>query len=323
MQRMIYFGVIAIIATACNLSANTATDITTPTINITATSEIPTVQPTISAPATSIPQPETSSEEISSDSTADCIPPANWTPYTVVAGDTLFNLAGLSGTTVDNIVSTNCMADANTLAVGQVVYLPATADRIDESTVGTILSVSPTAGTQNGIVLVEPNSRIRVTWNNIPEGSLAAFTGHDYLADGGVYPIGEVIVDRSNSASVDLQIPDTYNGAIVAGARLPGQNHQTVEAQTVLIQTVGFNTGPCAFYPHALGEAGIVYSQPDANNASLGQVGSENSYPISDVFAGTDEKGSTLNFYRIALNGQQGWIRENKGTLRGECAGFE
>lgn len=322
MKQLTLFSLIVMLLVACNLSTNPASSDITPTTETTPTNEA-IIQPTESIPPTNTPEPEISTGDDDLASTGDCVPPSDWAPYTVVAGDTLYGLAGLSGTTVDNIVLANCLADANTLAVGQVVYLPFVADPIDLSTVGTTLTISPTVGTRDGIVLLSPNSYVTVTWNNLPEGSLVSFTGHDYLADGGVYPIGEVIVDSSQSASVQLQISATYNGAVLAGARLPGQYHQTVEAETVLIQTEGFNTGPCAFHPHALGELGFVYSQPDLNSTQLGQLGFDDSYPISEVQVGIDEKGGVLTFYRITLDGQSGWVSETKGTLRGECEAFE
>ncbi|RMH01044.1 MAG: LysM peptidoglycan-binding domain-containing protein, partial [Chloroflexi bacterium] len=57
--------------------------------------------------------------------TAVCTPapPPGWQPYTIQAGDTLFNLALQTGTTVSQISSVNCLVN-NILTVGQTIWLP-------------------------------------------------------------------------------------------------------------------------------------------------------------------------------------------------------
>lgn len=42
------------------------------------------------------------------------------------AGDTLFSIAGRAGSTVEAVRTANCLADVNTILVGQTIYLPAT-----------------------------------------------------------------------------------------------------------------------------------------------------------------------------------------------------
>jgi LysM repeat protein len=54
-----------------------------------------------------------------------CTPRTDWTfTYTVAPGDTLANLARLSGTTLDALAAGNCLANPNIIFAGQVLRLP-------------------------------------------------------------------------------------------------------------------------------------------------------------------------------------------------------
>jgi LysM repeat protein len=56
--------------------------------------------------------------------TATCAsPPEDWVTYSVQRGDTLFGLAKRHGTTLDRVVSVNCLGTTG-IYVGQVLYLP-------------------------------------------------------------------------------------------------------------------------------------------------------------------------------------------------------
>lgn len=78
------------------------------TVNIVVPSETPI--PTATEPPTITPTP--------------CSVPDDWEPYAVQAGDTLLRIATEAGTTVDNLVANNCLADPNALALGQTILLP-------------------------------------------------------------------------------------------------------------------------------------------------------------------------------------------------------
>jgi LysM repeat protein len=51
-----------------------------------------------------------------------CIPLYSWPTYLVQRGDTLFSLAQATGSSVDELKRTNCLAD-NTIYVGQLLYI--------------------------------------------------------------------------------------------------------------------------------------------------------------------------------------------------------
>lgn len=53
-----------------------------------------------------------------------CGPPANWYPYRVQAGDTLYSLAVATNTTVRELQVANCLPSPDRIRVGQIIYLP-------------------------------------------------------------------------------------------------------------------------------------------------------------------------------------------------------
>jgi len=147
--RPIAIGVLILITTACNLSAGnepvptigvstlpvgTAPATMTPiAVTVVATIVQPaiTVQPvvTIQPPAqpaivTATLAPNVQAGGVSGANTGTCTPPSGWVAYTVQTGDSVSILANNTGTTVAQLVSANCLANADVIAVGQVIYLP-------------------------------------------------------------------------------------------------------------------------------------------------------------------------------------------------------
>jgi heat shock protein HslJ/LysM repeat protein len=57
-------------------------------------------------------------------STSACAVRTDWFEHTVVHGDTLFNIAQRSGSSVDELAAANCLADASQIFVGQTLYVP-------------------------------------------------------------------------------------------------------------------------------------------------------------------------------------------------------
>lgn len=53
-----------------------------------------------------------------------CSMPAGWTTYTVQPGNTLFSIARAVGSTVGELRTVNCIADADNITVGQVLFVP-------------------------------------------------------------------------------------------------------------------------------------------------------------------------------------------------------
>lgn len=55
---------------------------------------------------------------------ANCETPIGWETYTVKAGDTLYSIALAATSNVNELITANCLADANRLTVGQQLLLP-------------------------------------------------------------------------------------------------------------------------------------------------------------------------------------------------------
>lgn len=120
------FALLICLTSACNLSPS-------------ANQAIPTVPPTSIAQAeptrTSLPTVEntevpptqtTTNIEFTSPATETiiCTEQTSWQTYTVADGDTLFGIAQRGNTTVDTLVSANCLVDASLISVGQTLYVP-------------------------------------------------------------------------------------------------------------------------------------------------------------------------------------------------------
>jgi len=56
--------------------------------------------------------------------TVVCNKQTGWNTYTVVSGDTLFGIAQRANSTVDTLVSANCLVDEGLIEVGQILYVP-------------------------------------------------------------------------------------------------------------------------------------------------------------------------------------------------------
>ena len=110
---------ISLIISACTLSASNAEDIelTSPptTTQVLSTST--------DIPATASNNPSESASP-SKTATIICNKQTTWNTYTVAAGDTMFGIAQRGNTTVDTLVSGNCLVDAGLISVGQVLYVP-------------------------------------------------------------------------------------------------------------------------------------------------------------------------------------------------------
>lgn len=129
-------------ALACNLRSDSAerptaiptrTYLPVPTILFT----IPTATlgPTAFPQQTQVPPTQT-----------NCVPFTAWTVYTVTEGDTLGAIAEDAGTTVEQLVTANCLANAELIYVGQQLYvprLPATAIPVPTAT--PLATVNPNA----------------------------------------------------------------------------------------------------------------------------------------------------------------------------------
>jgi len=90
-------------------------DSLTPTLSPTPT-QTPTATETYTPTKTPIP--------LAAATTSPCTPPSDWTTYTVQYGNTLFSIARAVGSTVGELRTVNCIADADNIDVGDVLAVP-------------------------------------------------------------------------------------------------------------------------------------------------------------------------------------------------------
>jgi hypothetical protein len=115
-------------ALACNLSTSGARPTATPTF--VPPTPVPT-QPPLVTPAptqfviyiTATPFPSTV-PQYSAATPFGCVPYTAWPVYTVVAGDTLGQIAQRTGATLQQLTTANCLASAELIYVGQRLYVP-------------------------------------------------------------------------------------------------------------------------------------------------------------------------------------------------------
>jgi hypothetical protein len=93
--------------------------------NLTTTPPTPTLAPT--EPPTFAPIAPVAPPAGSTPVNPDCLlTPANWIPYTVETGDSLSLLAEQTSSTVNELVTNNCLDNPDQIFVGIVIYLPQT-----------------------------------------------------------------------------------------------------------------------------------------------------------------------------------------------------
>lgn len=266
-----------------------------------------------------------------------CDPPDGWSTYTVLAGDTLFGIATAYGTSSDNLAEANCLRDASSINVGQTLYVPQT--RVNNSSgvlsppftqaqidaVDLSLNVSPVESVApNGALVLSPGATVTANWPGLDRvpGSMVEFILTDTLSDGGVMSLGTVITSETQAAALSFTVPDALNGELWAGARLPGQQHWTLETIRLRVETPGISTGTCEFYTAAVGPIQNAHTQPDLTSTPAGSLALDVGYPIVGRVDGVDDKGGTIAFFTITYNGTTAYSRVAGGSARGACGQF-
>jgi len=119
MIRPIFVIVSLLVATlACSLSPQDDADPATVVPSVQPIGEVIAVTPTNPPSNTATPQPTQTATNV------PCQVQTNYGSVTVQQGDTLFSIAQRNNTTVDELVTVNCLANANAIRVGQTLYVP-------------------------------------------------------------------------------------------------------------------------------------------------------------------------------------------------------
>lgn len=119
--------VISTLISACNLATPASSAIPTVSeVETIAASQTPTeiILTRTTTPPTAISNVNVGSVSPANTGTVICNKQTTWDTYTIVAGDTMFNIAQRGNTTLDILVSANCLVDASLISVGQVLYVP-------------------------------------------------------------------------------------------------------------------------------------------------------------------------------------------------------
>lgn len=180
------------------------------------------------------------------------------------------------------------------------------------------LSVTPIDGlTDDGRLVLAPQSIVTVSWDGLPAGTSATFILGDFLSDGGVMEIGQ-------GTSATFTVPHRLEGEISAFANLP--DGTTINALTISVVTANMITGDCQYLPPVLGPGVTLYSEASLNSTSIGMVIYNAEYRLLAIQAGLDDKGASISFYQIRQVGAEviGWVQSNVGeNLAGDCSAFQ
>ena len=137
--------VLMVVLTACSITSNDEPEPTAPLIVRTLTVSAPTAgtpSPTVTLNPTptqgSLPQPTSAAPP----TVTNCTARTDWQIYTVQAGDTLGIIAQRTGSTINALATGNCLANPDSIAVGQQLRVP----QLPSTTTGSTTSGSTTSG---------------------------------------------------------------------------------------------------------------------------------------------------------------------------------
>lgn len=131
-----------------------------------------------------------------------CVPPAGWFPYVVQPGNTLFSLARAVSSSVTTLSRANCLADADHILAGDVLFLPRPLASAPPTSDG---GLQPVGCTNSWVQIISPSSGQRVSGIFVVVGS-ATLPRFEY------YKL-EVRAD----SRAEFQFIERYNTAIENG----------------------------------------------------------------------------------------------------------
>jgi LysM repeat protein len=208
MRRIItLLGILTITSLACTLGSQSDTtptqsqnDPTLVALHATATAIIANAKtPTTATPTLT---PTVAVSQNNNNNTAgggiqpNCSVRTDWPEYTVASGDTLSSIAERSGSTIDALAAANCMANPNSLTVGQKLRVPK-------------LPTAPTTNSYNPPIIISANGDL---WSWEESGaSLKQLTMWGYNQQPVLAPGGKLVAYNS-IASVAVDYLKTGGG---------------------------------------------------------------------------------------------------------------
>jgi hypothetical protein len=119
-RALLVLACAALFSLACNLSRTPPTPTQSPVLPTVPGNN--TISPTLFPSITPLPGTGPIATQLPGSTT--CSIPVGWIEYVVETGDSLGALAEATQTTVTDLVNGNCLPNADTLYVGQTIYLP-------------------------------------------------------------------------------------------------------------------------------------------------------------------------------------------------------
>jgi LysM repeat protein len=178
-----------------------AQPLATPSVDFTAVAVV--ITPTDDNPIDNSPT-DSPTVDSPTDTPLPCVGDADWSEYTVAAGDNLTKISQRFGSTVDDLTLANCLDDPDRLRVGQVIYVPPNG----------IESIPPTTSPVSATNVPPTALPIRAT-NRPPQPTAAPASGivasleKTYTHDKGFsfdYPMGWLITESQMPTANTIQI---------------------------------------------------------------------------------------------------------------------
>jgi len=158
-----------------------------------------TANPTLTPTPTADLDEGTDDEDLA-DNTLECNYQTGWPVYTVIGGDTLGTIAQRSGSTISQLVAANCLADADSLYVGQQLYVPQLPAPVVGQENDGLVQITPIVRNDGGWLVLAMNSVVTMSWPNAPTGAARV----DFTST----PTGTNIADAMQVIATDTNVSD-------------------------------------------------------------------------------------------------------------------
>lgn len=229
-------------------------------------------------------------------------PPDGWVQYAVQTGDTLFNLSNRTSTSIDAIMSTNCLQDT-VIHIGQILWLPFIPPTITPATV-------VPRPCQVAAKIADPTYLVNVSATNLNDD-----TNYNVFINGS--NVGELNASDGNQASDQFFIPEADRNSLQLTVGLTMSANEGVLCTTT-IDNIPYT--PCVNY--IAGTGGIVPTPPGTTAQVIPSISVSNVVPDQSVTIQTYNFPANLNFTAcMHYMGTQGVGGTNVGSLNSGAGG--
>lgn len=256
-----------------------------------------------------------------------CVPNTSGVAYRIQPGDTVSALAARTNTTTNNLVTANCLVNANSVAVGQIIYLPRVPATYMPSPLPTdtrsmqILQVIPSDGSDPYDRYVHPNTTVTLS---VATANVTSVTFLANEAGQPTYSLG-ISANLVSPATLLWQVPDRLGLSLFLSAQGTTTTGELVSTPgLVRVTVVGINTscsgaptprlrvGGLAFV--TLGLPSTLRSGPGKDNPSVNQLAAGTELLV----LGGPTCVNGLNWWQVncaaCSNIQIGWTAEGQGA---------